>query len=179
MIALKQLQLLFPKEEEYTITLLPIFYITYQVIFTEILIILFGMLTGNTIISAIHVLYIDLVADTVPSIALAYEGASKNIMKQKPNGINRKIFTKFFSAFLILSVILETIISLIVYYHFLPSGKELAQTLALLSIVINEFVFAYNCRSLKEQIHTRGIFKNKQLNIGIFALLLVSNYCLL
>ena len=141
--------------------------------FTEILIILFGMLTGNTIISAIHVLYIDLVADTVPSIALAYEGASKNVMKQKPNGLNRKIFTKFFSAFLILSVILETLISMIVYYHFLPNGENIAQTLALLSIVVNEFVFAYNCRSLKEQIHTRGIFKNKQLNIGILALLLV------
>ena len=141
--------------------------------FTEILIILFGMLTGNTIISAIHVLYIDLVADTVPSIALAYEGASKNVMKQKPNGLNRKIFTKFFSAFLILSVILETLISMIVYYHFLPNGENIAQTLALLSIVINEFVFAYNCRSLKEQIHTRGFFRNKQLNIGILALLVV------
>lgn len=141
--------------------------------FTEILIILFGMLTGNTIISAIHVLYIDLVADTVPSIALAYEGASKNVMKQKPNGLNRKIFTKFFSAFLILSVILETLISMIVYYHFLPNGENLAQTLALLSIVVNEFVFAYNCRSLKEQIHTRGFFRNKQLNIGILALLVV------
>lgn len=141
--------------------------------FTEILIILFGMLTGNTIISAIHVLYIDLVADTVPSIALAYEGASKNVMKQKPNGLNRKIFTKFFSAFLILSVILETLISMIVYYHFLPNGENIAQTLALLSIVVNEFVFAYNCRSLKEQIHTRGFFRNKQLNIGILALLVV------
>ena len=141
--------------------------------FTEILIILFGMLTGNTIISAIHVLYIDLVADTVPSIALAYEGASKNVMKQKPNVLNRKIFTKFFSAFLILSVILETLISMIVYYHFLPNGENLAQTLALLSIVVNEFVFAYNCRSLKEQIHTRGFFRNKQLNIGILALLVV------
>lgn len=141
--------------------------------FTEILIILFGVLTGNTIISAIHVLYIDLVADTVPSIALAYEGASKNVMKQKPNGLNRKIFTKFFSAFLILSVILETLISMIVYYHFLPNGENLAQTLALLSIVVNEFVFAYNCRSLKEQIHTRGFFRNKQLNIGILALLVV------
>lgn len=141
--------------------------------FTEILIILFGMLTGNTIISAIHVLYIDLVADTVPSIALAYEGASRNVMKQKPNGLNRKIFTKFFSAFLILSVILETLISMIVYYHFLPNGENIAQTLALLSIVVNEFVFAYNCRSLKEQIHTRGFFRNKQLNIGILALLVV------
>ena len=141
--------------------------------FTEILIILFGMLTGNTIISAIHVLYIDLVADTVPSIALAFEGASKNIMKQKPNGLNKKIFTKFFSGFLILSVILETLISLYVYYRFLPLGQGVAQTLALLSIVINEFVFAYNCRSLKEQIHKKGIFKNKQLNIGILALILV------
>ena len=141
--------------------------------FTEILIILFGMLTGNTIISAIHVLYIDLVADTVPSIALAYEGPSKNIMKQKPNGLDKKIFTKFFSSFLILSVILETLISLYVYYRFLPLGQGVAQSLALLSIVINEFVFAYNCRSLKEQIHKKGIFKNKQLNIGILALILV------
>ncbi len=141
--------------------------------FTEILIILFGMLTGNTIISAIHVLYIDLVADTVPSITLAFEESSKNIMKQKPNGLNKKIFTKYFSTFLILSVILETLISLYVYYRFLPLGQNIAQTLALLSIVINEFVFAYNCRSLKEQIHKKGLFKNKQLNIGIFALILV------
>ena len=141
--------------------------------FTEIFIILFGMLTGNTIISAIHVLYIDLVADTVPSIALAYEGPSKNIMKQKSNGLNKKIFTKFFSCFLILSVILETLISLYVYHRFAPFGEGTAQTLALLSIVINEFVFAYNCRSLKEQIHKRGLFKNKELNIGILALVLV------
>ena len=141
--------------------------------FTEILIIIFGMFTGNTVISAVHVLYIDLVADTVPSIALAYEDSSKNIMKEKPNGLDKKIFTKFFLAFLILSVILETAISLFVFYHFLPSGHEVASTLALLSVVINEFVFAYNCRSLKEQIHNRGFFSNKPLNIGILALLLV------
>ena len=131
------------------------------------------MFTGNTVISAVHVLYIDLVADTVPSIALAYEDSSKNIMKEKPNGLDKKIFTKFFLAFLILSVILETAISLFVFYHFLPSGHEVASTLALLSVVINEFVFAYNCRSLKEQIHNRGFFSNKPLNIGILALLLV------
>ncbi len=141
--------------------------------FTEIAIIIFGMLSGNTIISAIHVLYIDLVADTIPSITLAFEQSSKNIMKRKPNGLNKKIFTKFFSAFLIVSVILETLISLFVYYHFLDQGKEIAQTLALFSIVINEFVFAYNCRSLKEPIYIRGIFSNKYLNIGILALILV------
>ena len=141
--------------------------------FTEILIIIFGMFTGNTIISAIHVLYIDLVADTVPSIALAYEGSSKNIMKEKPNGLNKRIFTNFFMAFLILSVILETLLSLFVFYHFLPLGHEIASTLALLSVVLNEFIFAYNCRSLKEQIHKRGLFSNKPLNIGILVLILI------
>lgn len=141
--------------------------------FTEIAIILFGMFTGNIIISAVHVLYIDLVADTLPSIMLSFERASSDIMKRKPNGLNKPIFTKFFLAFLISSVILETGISMFVYYYFLHLGKPSAQTLTLLSIVINEFVFAYNCRSLKEQIHKRGIFSNKHLNIGIFILLAI------
>ena len=141
--------------------------------FTEIVIILIGMLTGNTIISAIHVLYIDLIADTIPSIALAFESASNNIMDRKPNGLYKKIFTSYFTAFLIISVILEAGISLFVYYHFLELGTGVAQTLALLSVVINEFVFVYNCRSLKEQIYKKGIFSNKYLNFGILGLLLV------
>ena len=94
-------------------------------------------------------------------------------MKEKPYGLDKKIFTKFFLAFLILSVILETIISIFIFYFFQPLGHEAASTLALLSVVLNEFVFAYNCRSLKEQIHKRGLFSNKPLNIGIFALVLV------
>lgn len=141
--------------------------------FTEIVIILFGMFMGSNIISALHVLYIDLVADTIPSIALAFEKSSKNNMKRKPNGINRPIFTQFFTAFLVTSVILEAGIGLLVYFLFKSQGTELAQTLALLSIVINEFVFAYNCRSLKETIFERGIFSNKHLNLGIFVLLVV------
>ncbi len=141
--------------------------------FTEIAIILFGLFTGNTIISAIHVLYIDLVADTIPSITLAFEKSSTGTMKRKPNGLNKRIFTKFFSAFLIASVILETLISLIVYHHFKDQGVVLAQTLALLSIIINEFVFAYNCRSLKERISKRGFFSNKYLNVGILFLLVI------
>ena len=134
--------------------------------FTEIVIILLGMFMGSNIIGAIHVLYIDLVADTLPSICLAFEGASKNNMKKKPNGLNRRIFTPFFMAFLIFSVILEAGISILVYFLFKDNGVEIAQTLALFSIVINEFVFAYNCRSLKEPIIERGIFSNKHLNIG-------------
>ena len=141
--------------------------------FTEIVIIIIGMFLSQNIILPLHVLYIDLVADTVPSIMLAFEGASKKNMKRKPNGLNKPIFTPYFLSFLITSVIVEAGISMIVYALFVGESVELAQTLALLSIVVNEFIFAYNCRSLKEQIKDRGYFSNKYLNIGIFILLVV------
>ena len=141
--------------------------------FTEIVIILLGMFMGSNIISAIHVLYIDLVADTIPSIALAFESSDKNIMKGKPNGLNKRIFTPFFMAFLIISVILEAGISILVYFLFENMGQGIAQTMALFSIVLNEFVFAYNCRSLKRPIIEKGIFSNKYLNLGILVLLII------
>ncbi len=143
---------------------------------TEIIIILFGMFTGNTIISALHILYIDLVADTIPSITLAFEGPSKDIIKRKPNGLNKPIFTKYFTTFLILSVIIETSLGLFIFYKFLPMGSNMAQTLALLGIIINEFIFAYNCRSLNEEIYKKGLFSNQYLNIGILILLIVQMF---
>ncbi len=142
--------------------------------FTEIVLIILGMFLNSQIILALHVLYIDLVADTIPSICLAFEKSSKKNMKKKPNGLNKPIFTPYFLAFLILSVIVEAGVSLLVYFVSLNSlGVQMAQTLALLSVVLNEFVFAYNCRSLKEGIFQKGIFSNKQLNLGVLFLLIV------
>ena len=140
--------------------------------FTEIVLIILGMFLNNQIILALHVLYIDLVADTLPSICLAFESASKKNMKKNPNGLDKPIFTPYFLAFLILSVIVEAGVSLLVYFVSIePLGVSMAQTLALLSVVLNEFVFAYNCRSLREGIFDKGLFSNKQLNLGILILI--------
>lgn len=142
--------------------------------FAEIFIILVGMFTFKNIISPIHVLYIDLVADAVPSICLAFEKASKNVMNRKPIGLKQKLFTPYFTRFLLASVVIEITISLVIFYIVEANyGLELAQSMALLSVVINEFVFAYNCRSINEIVFERGIFSNKQLNIGILALIVV------
>lgn len=142
--------------------------------FTEIIIILVGMFTFKNIISPIHILYIDLVADTLPSICLAFEKGSKNIMKRKPIGLGKSIFTPYFLSFLATSVVIEVAVSLLVYYFFATNySQEVGQTMALLSIILNEFTFAYNCRSLKEFVPSRGIFSNKHLNLGILALILI------
>lgn len=142
--------------------------------FTEIIIILVGMFTFQNIISPIHILYIDLVADTIPSICLAFEKSSKNIMKRKPVGINKNIFTPYFTSFLVLSVLIEVVVSLAVFYIFKSNfGLEVGQTMALLSIIINEFTFAYNCKSIKELSVQKGLFQNKYLNLGILFLIVV------
>ncbi len=142
--------------------------------FTEIIIIIIGMFLSKSLILPLHILYIDLVADTLPSIALAFESSDKNSMKKKPNGLERKVFTPFNIASLVLSVIVEVYLSLLIFFFAKGLfGIEIAQTLTLLSIVLQEFIYAYNCRSLKTQIKEKGIFSNKQMNLFIGILMLV------
>ncbi len=142
--------------------------------FTEIIIIIIGMFLSNNIILPLHILYIDLVADCLPSIALAFEKEDKNIMKKYPNGLNKRIFTPFNIASLIISVVIEVLICLEVYFVALNYWNvAVAQTLALLSIVFQEFIYAYNCRSLKTQIKNKGIFSNKQMNMFVGILMIV------
>ncbi len=142
--------------------------------FTEIFIIILGMFLAKSLILPLHILYIDLVADTLPSIALAFESSDKNSMKKKPNGLNKRVFTPFNVASLSLSVVVEVLLSLMVFFYSKDVfGIGVAQTLTLLSIVLQEFIYAYNCRSLKTQIKDKGIFSNKQMNLFIGILMLV------
>lgn len=142
--------------------------------FTEIFLILIGMLMMKDIISPIHILYIDLVADTIPSIALAFEKDNKNSMKQKPFGLSRRVFTPFMISSIIVSALIETAISIGVFVianKYLGYGA--AQTLTLLSIVINEYIFTYNCKELKDFSFKKGLFNNKVMNISTLILLLI------
>ena len=109
------------------------------------------MIILRDIISPLHILYIDIIADTIPSIALAYEKNGKNAMREKPFGLNRRVFTPFIVVGIIVSALLEAGLSLLIFFVAESwYGYEVASTLALLSVVINELVFAYNCKELKE-----------------------------
>lgn len=142
--------------------------------FAEIFLIIAGMIIMRDIISPLHILYIDIVADTIPSIALAYEKNGKNTMKEKPYGLNKRVFTPFIVSGIVFSAILEAALSLGVFFVSESLfGYEVASTLALLSVVINELVFAYNCKELKESSFKKGIFGNKVLNISTLIILLI------
>lgn len=142
--------------------------------FAEIFLILFGMIISMDIISPLHILYIDIVADTLPSIALAFEKDNKNSMKQKPHGLDRRIFTPFMNASIIGSALIEAAISLGVFFVAKNMyGYAVAQTLALLSVVFTEFTFTYNCKELKGFVFSKGLFDNKYINVSILLLFVV------
>lgn len=142
--------------------------------FAELFSVLIGMFTGHTILLPIHILFIDLVTDSIPSICLSFEHSEKDIMKKKPRGIDKPLFTPFVMASIISSAIIETAFVLITYFVALNKyGVETAASLALLSLVVQEIVYAIVCRNLKELVYKQGLFKNKILNYGILILLVI------
>ena len=142
--------------------------------FAEMIIVIAGLLMKVEIFLPIHILYIDLATDSIPSICLAFEKSAKGIMKRKPKPVNRPFFTPFIIATLAISALFEGISGLLVY-HFskLQYGVDIAQTMAFLCVILQEMVYAINCRNLKEPIVKQGIFSNKAMNIGMLILILM------
>ncbi len=144
--------------------------------FAEIFAVLIGMFTGNTIFIPIHILFIDLVTDSIPSICLAFEGSEKNIMKKQPRSIDKPLFTPFIYANIAFSAIVETIFVALTFFGALKyTTPEVASALALLSMVVQEICYAYTCRNLKTSIFKQGFFSNKYMNYGLLALLVVES----
>ena len=132
------------------------------------------MILMKDIISPLHILYIDLVADTLPSITLAFEKDSPDSMKKEPNGLNKPIFTPFMNASIILTAIIEAAMAIGVFFISENLfGYEIAQTMTLLAVVISEFTFTYNCKELKSTSFRKKLFGNKIMNYVILGLMLI------
>lgn len=142
--------------------------------FAEIFTIVIGLLTKTTILLPIYILFIDLVTDSIPSICLSFEKSEDGIMNKKPRGINKPLFTSFIKSCIASSAIIETIFVVLTYFISLKIyGQEIAMSLALLSMVVQEIVYSVSCRNLKQSVIKQGLFSNKAMNYGLLLILLI------
>lgn len=141
--------------------------------FAEIFIVVAGMFLSVNALLPIHILYIDLVTDAALSICLAFEKASKNIMMRPPRKSTSKFFTPWVIASLVFSAVLEGLITLICFMFGMNYGLGVAQTMALLCLIVQETFYAINCRNLKDPIYKQGFFSNKYLNIGLILIIII------
>ena len=99
------------------------------------------MFTGTTILLPIHILFIDLVTDSIPSICLSFEPSEKGIMEKPPRGIDKPMFTPFTISNIVASAAVETIAVIITFFLVKNSyNAEIAMSCALLTLVIQEIV---------------------------------------
>ncbi len=138
---------------------------------SEVLVVFIAMIFGTEIFSPIQLLYINLITDSIPAIALAFEESAKDIMQRKTS--NRKtFFTQFLTVKMITSAILKTVAVLAVYLiSYKMYSINIAATQAFLTLVFLEMIFTFSCRNLKESMLGRKMLENKYINKSMLILI--------
>ena len=136
----------------------------------EIVAIFFGLLLGlDSPLLAVQLLWINLVTDSFPAIALGLEPVDKNIMNRKPQDSKKGIFadglwSKIFSEGTMIGILTLLAFSIGTNLY----GLEVGRTMAFISLGLLELVHSFNVRS-DESILKTGLLKNKYI-IGAFIL---------
>ena len=140
----------------------------------EVLIVAIATILNKAILLPIQILWINLITDTIPAIALGFEKEEKGIMKQKPRNSNKGLFTPFLIARIVIPGILKTIISFAIYYYIsFKYNETFAGPTVFMTLSIIEILFAYVCRSGKKSIFKIGLISNKPMLMCLFGTLLL------
>lgn len=116
-------------------------------------------------LSPIHLLWINLITDTLPSIGLGMEKSSKDIMNQPPRSKNENIFQKELMIKILFEGILIGTITLIAYLLGERVDHMTGQTMAFLTLSTCQLFHAYNVKTDK-RIFSKNILNNKTLNMS-------------
>ena len=139
--------------------------------FGAILTVLFASIVGLPVpFAPVHLLFINLLTDSLPAIALGLEPHSKDVMNEKPRPMNESILTRDYLARIGtegLCIGAMTTIAFLIGLN--EGGSLLGSTLAFGTLCTSRLVHGFNCKSNKPVIFTKRFFNNIYL-IGAFVL---------
>lgn len=142
--------------------------------FGAILVVLFASLASLPVpFEPVHLLFINLLTDSLPAIALGLEPHSKEVMKEKPRPMNESILTKTYLTSIGVEGLVIGIMTMIGFFiGYKNGGATLASTMAFGTLCTSRLVHGFNCKSKKPVIFSKKMWNNMAL-IGAFALGLV------
>lgn len=114
----------------------------------------------------IHLLWINLVTDGLPALALATDPIDPDVMKRPPRRRDEAFTDRGFFATMILTGLLTAGVSLAVYLYGLRyQSLEMARTLAFAALIYAEILRSFGCRSETKPIWKIGLFSNVKLTL--------------
>lgn len=132
----------------------------------EILVMLFAMILGLPLpLVPIQILWVNLVTDGLPAMALGLDQPEENVMKRPPRhpkegvfarGLGWKVISRGFL------IGLTTLLAFIIVYNRNPEELAYAQTIAFTTLVMAQLIHVFDCRSEKS-VFARNPFGNKYL----------------
>ena len=116
---------------------------------------------------SMQLLWINLVTDSLPAIALGMEEVEPGVMRQKPKPKDEGIFAHGLGVRVVLQGLMFGILSLAAFWIGWQSTSDLAggQTLAFMTLALSQVVQAFNMRSDRSLFKT-GFFTNRRLNLA-------------
>ncbi|MBO4339148.1 MAG: cation-translocating P-type ATPase [Clostridia bacterium] len=144
---------------------------------SEVVSVFVATLLGFTIMKPIHLLWINLITDSLPALALSMEPGEKNLMTRKPRKSNEGIFSNGVGFAIAYQGLIVSVLTLAAYIigHFLESGKwEITNspdgiTMAFLTMSMAEIFHSFNMRS-----QNGSIFGLKKQNWFLFGSMVIA-----
>ena len=129
---------------------------------SEVISIFVATLMGFTILKPVHLLWINLVTDSLPALALGMEKAEPDVMKRKPRDAKSGIFSGGMGVDVIYQGVMVAVLVLISYFigHYLNEGEwsiansDHGTTMAFLTMSMAEIFHSLNMRSQRSSIFT-------------------------
>ena len=143
----------------------------------EVLTLFIATMAGWDTLLPIHLLWINLVTDTFPAIALGMEPGEKNLMAHKPRGKNSNFFSGGVLSSIVYQGILEAAAVLFVYWSAIQwpvhntyeAIHSDALTMAFATLGLMQLFHAFNTKSVHQSLFKVGFFKNRTFNWAILA----------
>jgi Ca2+-transporting ATPase len=130
----------------------------------EIAVMLFGPLLGMPLpLLPLQILWMNLVTDGLPALALGMEPAEPGVMKRPPNPASVNIFDRRMVLGILWLGVLMAIISLGVGYFYWQAGIEYWQTMTFTTLTLSQMAAALAARSENTSLWKIGIFSNQQM----------------
>ena len=138
--------------------------------FGEVMTMFVATMAGWSILEPIHILWINLVTDVFPAIALGLEEAEADIMNHPPRGKGSNFLSNGVLPSIFYQGFFEGGITLFVFWyatHIANWGNPVGETMAFATLGLIQLFHAFNVKSVYKSLGTVGAFKNKMFNYAI------------